>query len=147
MVVVFNRVKSATVIEQEDGIVLVKAFFIDTFHEINLELKVNIKEMLVVSAQADMVRTPHPDCPNAGTEVEKLSGIRIGPGARKAILKAVGHANGCTHLADLALDAFKAVIQANFKIQKQQMTQEERLAKFADQLGGTCYHWTRVIEQ
>ncbi len=140
---VFNRVKSTTVLEQNKDTLLVQGLFIDSFHEINFELQVDRKAMCVLSARADMVRIPHPDCREALQQLAALEGIKIGHGARKAIASAVGNTAGCTHLADLALDAFKAVIQANFQLQKRELTADEQLAKLSEQLGGTCYYWSK----
>lgn len=144
---IFNRVKTCTVEQPADGIFEVKSTFIDSFHEINLTIQVDYKLMEIISASACMVRVPHPDCRVAESQAGNLAGIKIAHGARKAILGAVGHAHGCTHIADLALDAVKAAIQANFKIQARELSQEERTAKLYEQLAGTCHYWTNVEEQ
>ncbi len=146
--VLFNRVKTCSVIELNSVLLEVRGVFIDSFHEINLTIHVDHQRMEIVWARAYMLKTPHADCVEAESEGSKLVGIKIGSGVRKAILDAVGHAHGCTHLADLALDAVKAVIQANFKLQyKKQMPPEQLLAKYIDELAGTCHHWTILGER
>ena len=140
--VLFNRMKSCTVSELENGFMEVKGVFIDSFHEINLNFHVDPSDMLIVWAKSYMVRIPHADCAEAENQASRLVGIKVGPGARKAIQEAVGHSLGCTHLADLALEAVKAVVQASFKMARRTMTRDERNANYTKQLEGTCYHWT-----
>ena len=140
--VLFNRMKSCTVSELENGLLDAKGVFIDSFHEINLNFHVNPSDMQIVWAKCDMVRIPHADCGEAENQAGRLVGIKVGPGARKAIQEAVGHSLGCTHLADLALEAVKAVVQAGFKMARRKLTREQLNANYTKQLEGTCYHWT-----
>ncbi|HWI54309.1 MAG TPA: DUF2889 domain-containing protein [Desulfobacteria bacterium] len=143
----FNRTKSCSVELLNETLLEVKGLFIDSFHEINLTLHVSISNLEIVWAKAEMVRTPHPACMEAAVEGEKLIGIKIGPGSRKAIQEAVGHSHGCTHIADLALDTAKAAIQANFKLQRSDMTREQRHEMFVEKLAGTCHFWTIAAEK
>ncbi|MDA8442202.1 MAG: DUF2889 domain-containing protein [Peptococcaceae bacterium] len=143
----FNRVKSCSVEEIAPDKLEVKGLFIDSFHEICLRLEVNATDMVIVKAESEMIRVPQTYCREVAAVGANLEGIKIGPGATKAIQHAVGDAHGCTHVADLALDAIKAVIQANFKLQRRDMTQEERIALNYNKLVNTCHHWTKLGEE
>lgn len=120
----------------------VEGCFLDTLHEIKLTMLVSYPELEVTSAYATMLRTPYPDCPAVQDAASKLSGIKIGPGSRKAIQQAVGHNQGCTHLTDLALDMAKVIIQAKFQLQLREMTTEEWIDDNTSLFARSCHHWT-----
>ena len=145
--IIFNRTKSCSVDESEDGMLVARGTFIDTVHEICLTLHVSKDTLEIVKAKADMVRIPHPHCADAQAEDKKLVGIKIGQGARKAVQNAVGHAHGCTHMADLALDMVKALVTTNYRIQQRGKSEEEITAQYVEELGGTCNQWTKRSEE
>lgn len=143
----FNRVKSCSVDEINNGLFKANGTFIDTYHEINLTLHVKKNDLEIVWAKAEMVRIPQTHCAEAQGQDRFLVGIRIGPGLRKAIQNAIGNDRGCTHLADLALDLVKAVIVANNKAGEPFLKKEELEDKYINLYGGTCNHWTVMAMQ
>ncbi len=145
--IIFNRTKSCSVDETEDGLLEARGTFIDTVHEICLTLYVSKETLEIVKAKADMVRIPHPFCEEAQGQDINLVGVKIGPGARKAVQNAVGHSHGCTHLADLALDMVKALVTTNYRIQQRGKSEEEIIAQYVEELGGTCNQWTKKREE
>jgi hypothetical protein len=140
----FNRVKSCSVEDIDDGQYEAKGTFIDTLHEINLTIQVKKDSMEIVKAKADLVRTPQKYCTEAQDRDRYLVGIKIGPGLGKAIVDAVGKEHGCVHLADLALDLMKAVLVANTKVVELSLNKEEIIDKYIGLFSGTCYHWTTM---
>lgn len=143
----FNRVKSSSVQEIENGLLEARGTFIDSVHEINLTLHVAKHNLEIVMAQADMVRGPNALCIEAQKEAGNLAGIKISAGSRKAVQQAVGHARGCTHLTDLAMDLVKAVVTANFTLGEQGLSREALDERYINLLGGTCNRWTIMAEQ
>lgn len=143
----FNRVKSCSVDEMDNELYQASGTFIDTYHEINLTLHVKRNNLEIVWAKAEMVRIPDADCAEAQKQDRLLVGLKIGPGLRKALQNTVGNEQGCTHLADLALDLVKAVIVANNKAGEPFLSEQEIVDKYSTLYGGTCNHWTIMAKQ
>ncbi|MFZ3170406.1 MAG: DUF2889 domain-containing protein [Carboxydocellales bacterium] len=140
----FNRVKSCSVEDINDGLYEAKGTFIDTFHEIHLTIQVKKDNLEIVKAKADLVRIPHKYCKEAQDRDRYLVGLKIGSGLVKAIGDAVGKELGCVHLVDLTLDLTKAVMIANTKVVELSLNKEEMLDKYIGLFSGTCYHWTTM---
>ncbi|MHB1167014.1 MAG: DUF2889 domain-containing protein [Carboxydocellales bacterium] len=140
----FNRVKSCSVEDINDGLYEAKGTFIDTLHEVNLTIQVKKDNLEIVKAKADLVRTPQKYCTEAQDRDRYLVGLKIGPGLGKAIEDAVGKEQGCVHLADLTLDLAKAVIVANNKVVELSLNKEEIVDKYIGLFSGTCCHWTTM---
>ncbi len=143
----FNRTKSCTVLELDEVLLEARGTFLDTVHEMNLTIRVEKETLTIVGAEAEMVRVPQPFCRDVQGREAKLMGIKIGAGTRRAVQEAVGDSHGCTHLAELALDVVRAVIQADYKLYGRVLSQEELISKYAPHLAGTCSQWTRLGEQ
>lgn len=139
---VFNRLKSCSVDEIDDNLLEVRGIFIDTLHEISLTWQIKKDNLEIIQAKMNMARVPNAYCSEVQGRERYLIGIKIGPGARKAILNAVGNEHGCTHLADLAIDMAKSLHVSDNKIRERQLTKEEILNKYMHKYDSTCHHWT-----
>lgn len=60
-------------------------------------------ERTVVAAEAATEHSPYAICPHVAESFDRLEGLRIEAGWRKAVLAAFGGVRGCTHLTDLLL--------------------------------------------
>ncbi len=138
---IFNRSITINVRTSDGKTVTVDGVFLDSYHELCLTLAVEMDEFTIIAANGEFRRIPHGDC-NCGQErIPNLVGLRLAHGVRKQILAAVGMEVGCTHLAGLALECVKALVQAKYHLMQLSLTPEEVRIQSEEYLRGTCYHY------
>lgn len=75
--------------------------------------------MLIHAIESLMEDHPHAPCPQANEPMQRMVGLRMGAGWRKAIEQHLGGIQGCTHLRELlynmATAAFQTMAQVSFK--------------------------------
>jgi hypothetical protein len=78
-----------------------------------LRVRLTLDDHLTVRAvQTAMAAAPFPECQQAAAEpMQKLVGLTMGPGWRKAIEHAIGGVAGCTHYRELVFNAGTAAFQ------------------------------------
>ena len=86
----------------------------EALHDMVVRLTID-SERNVIAAEAATDSSPFSICPGAANAVQKLEGLRIAPGWRRAVIAAMGDVKGCTHITDLvigpmATTAFQTVI-------------------------------------
>lgn len=82
----------------------------DDLLKMDVELKVQIPEMEIVEAAAEVGRFPDKGCMEANERIKMIEGVTIGSGLRK-IVKGVLNENGdCSLLADAVLESANAII-------------------------------------
>jgi len=97
----------------EASIVDLKTYGFDNEHRGRIEagepvhgmaIRLTLDEGLVVRA-IEMAPDlgPYAACAGAGEAYQKMVGVRVGPGWRKAIRERVGGAAGCTHMSELLM--------------------------------------------
>ena len=138
---VYNRSLNVNVQSGQGEMVLINGVFLDTFHEMCLTLEINLNTLTVIKASGQLKRLPHQDCADVENRIPLLTGLTLRKGVRKQIKQAVGGREGCTHLADLALQCIESLVQARYSIMKEIMTQEEIFTANEQFLQGTCYHF------
>jgi hypothetical protein len=74
----------------------------EPLHDMQVRLTID-EDMLIHAVEAVTNYSPFTMCPNVTPNFEKLVGLRIGLGWRKAVNERVGGALGCTHIVDLLL--------------------------------------------
>lgn len=105
----FSRFRSSAIYRYQDGY-QVAAQLTDSFHEMELNLLVNPSDLVVAEAQASMLRFPDPVCQESEELLRAgLAGVGLKPENKKYIYAACGGGSGCTHLADMAFDAARAL--------------------------------------
>lgn len=139
---VFNRTININIQSEDEGkTVAVNGVFIDSFHEVCLTLQVDVANFAITAADGELRRFPHPDCKQTANRIHNLVGLKLARGVRKQILEAVGSQTGCTHLADLALECVKALVQAKYSLMRLTLKEEDILRQTEDYLRGSCYHF------
>lgn len=94
------------------GALILHARLEDEHHLMDVQLVVS-PEGEVLSAYATMGEAPYGDqCRVATRAVEGLVGKRIERGSVREVFRAVGGPGGCTHLAELVVDAYRAFLPA-----------------------------------
>jgi len=110
MVLCYSRNKCATVVDREDGSLLVRAGVEDTLFTGAVEMVVRVPDLEIVSVEGEVRRAFHEECREATSLLHEAVGLRIGSGVNKAINDLVGGPKGCPRLADLMLECVDQVI-------------------------------------
>src|SRR6188768_266427 len=78
-----------------------------------LRVRLTVDDDLTIRAvQTGAINTPFDECQvPADAPMQKLVGLTMGPGWRKAIDGAIGGVGGCTHLRELVFNAATAAFQ------------------------------------
>jgi len=78
-----------------------------------LRVRLTVDDSLTIRAvQSGAEKAPFAECQLAAAEpMQKLVGLTMGPGWRKAIDGAIGGTGGCTHLRELVFNAATAAFQ------------------------------------
>jgi hypothetical protein len=110
-VILLERKKTVIVQDSRPGRFLFHAHLEDDAHIIDLQLVVDEERGEVLSAYANMGMAPYGDrCRAAMGVVDQLVGHRIGPGSAREVFRIVAGPTGCTHVAELVIDAFRTFI-------------------------------------
>jgi hypothetical protein len=72
----------------------------EPIHDMWLRLTIDA-DMTIVGSEAATAAGPFPICPDVNPNFERLIGLHIGPGWRRAIRERLGGVEGCTHLVEL----------------------------------------------
>lgn len=87
-------------------------------HEMWLRITID-DDFLIHDAEASTEFAPYDVCPQAAPSMEKIKGVRIGPGWRREVNRRVGGTLGCTHLRELlgpmATTAFQTIVPIKSK--------------------------------
>lgn len=137
----YNRTLTVNIHKAVGNSVIVNGVFLDSFHEFCLTLEVDMNTFTITKATGELKRIPQEDCKHTEGRIGNLVGLKLEHGVRKQIQVAVGSQTGCTHLADLALECVKALVQARFSLMKEVLTPEEIKKQSEAFLKGTCYHF------
>lgn len=105
----YNRSKSGTVCRQNGGGLIASGSFIDSFHELFVQLILD-SSGIVADCSGNYFRAPDPVCTESSAHIVKLVGKNLTQLSKKEIGKLVGGAQGCEHLLDTVYDLSRAVI-------------------------------------
>lgn len=94
--------------EKGDNGGIVSGTFIDTYHEINILLRLD-KRNVVLDARAAHGRIPDKVCVSGAAGLPKLVGHSLAEMKKKEIIYLVGHRDGCIHLSELVYDACRLI--------------------------------------
>ena len=113
----------------EDGKIRVRIHVEETVCSASMEVVARLPDLEIISIEAQMARPLHEPCKAAVSMVERLKGLRIGPGLRKIAEGLIGGPKGCRTLVDLFIESCDGVILSFTlpQIERQQKgTDEER---------------------
>ncbi|MGE5404516.1 MAG: DUF2889 domain-containing protein [Candidatus Saccharibacteria bacterium] len=106
--VLFNRSRTCEVRGTENGHLLARGSFIDSFHELAVHLDVD-NNGVIIAADGEFRRAPDKICFSNTKNLPQLTGNNICKMGKKDIAKHAGGAQGCNHLVDLLFDIARAV--------------------------------------
>ena len=95
MTLTFMRNKVVEVEPLTDGNLSVCWRLVDTFTESEIRTTFRLPELEIVKAEARILRSPHPECLQAPPLLQKVVGVRVGPGVRKIVQGLLGGEIGC----------------------------------------------------
>lgn len=111
-------------------------------HEMWIRLSID-DSMMIHAVEAVTDWGPYGICPDITPNFQRLVGLRIGRGFRRAVLERLGGVNGCTHLVELlwpmATTAFQTM---TIKRREERARGAERRPAFLD----TCHAHARGSE-
>ena len=137
MTLSFIRNKVVDVEPLADGSLSISWRLVDSLTEMEMTMRVRPPDLEITEVRARVIRSPHGECSSAPDTLQKIVGVRIGPGLRKIASGLMGGSAGCAELIEGVLEAANAAIlhftvpqiQANAK-----GTEEERKRRYQDML-------------
>lgn len=137
----FNRTIAVSVKKIDEQHIVVDGVFMDSRHELVLSMTVNLESYTVTASQGEFRRAPHEDCLSTGKHTGNLVGIDLSRNVRRQVISAVGGEKGCVHFEELALECVKGVKQANVRLKRLSLPEDEVHSQMYNTLEGTCYHF------
>ena len=110
MILSYARNKHISTIDFEDNSILSRSTVEDTFFAAAVEMVIKIPDMEITSVKGMIERAFGEECQKVMPSLQKVKGLRIGPGIIKAIEEAVGGSEGCPRMADLVWECCNGVI-------------------------------------
>ena len=110
MTIRFLRNKVVEVEPLPDGDLAVSWRLTDDLMKVEVDLRVRPPDLEIVEAEARLERLPLTAWSSAPEMIEKVRGVRIGPGLRKIVGGLLGGPEGCPVLVHAVLEASNAVI-------------------------------------
>ena len=89
----------------------------DTLTDACVEIRVRLPDLEIASATGEFLRTPERACLRTAEALEKMIGVRIGPGMLKIIKGLIGEATDCGQLAFMVEECCHGVILSMTKDQ------------------------------
>ncbi len=82
----------------------------DTLTDAFVEIRVKLPDLEIMSGWAEVFRSSQQECQAAGVSLDKVIGVRIGPGVLKIIRGLVGEETDCKQLAFMVEECCHGVI-------------------------------------
>lgn len=100
--VLYTRSYVHTIFKEENQYLFLSGMFSDSFHELNMGIKLDEKNGSIISAWAQMLRGPDTVCREGMGEAVNLNRKKISElENKKEVARLLGGTNGCVHLIDL----------------------------------------------
>jgi len=129
----FMRNKVLEVEPLADGNLSVCWRLVDAFAASEIRTAFRLPDLEIISAEARILRSAHPECAQAIPMLQKVVGVRVGPGVRKIVHGLLSGETGCREWAEGILESCNAVI-LHFTVpqiqENEKGTEEERKKKF-----------------
>ena len=137
MTLSFMRNKIVEVEPQSDGSLSISWRLVDNLTEMEMAVKVQPPDLEITEAKARILRSPHGECSSAPPTLQKIVGVRVGPGLRKIAGGLMGGTGGCAELMEGVLECGNAAI-LHFTVPQIQAnargTIEERTKRYQEML-------------
>jgi len=147
MTLSFMRNKVVEVEPLAEGALSVSWRLVDNLMEAEVQMKVRLPDLEITEARGRLGRSPHPECALAPDSIQKVVGVRVGPGLRKIVDGLMGGSAGCSELIEGILECANAVIldftvpqiRANAKgSEAERRKRYQDMLRFNPRLAGSC---------
>ena len=116
----------------------------------HMKVRVTIsEEMAIINAEAVTLAGPYFECPHGADNIRHLIGLKIQPGWKKIVARAIGGREGCTHITELmgpvATVAFQTIYAEKAKRKREALQKDpshkddENSMAIASSLLNSCY--------
>ena len=126
--------------------ILTEASILDLNHNMKVEVRVCMTTGEILDARAEILKAPFKICAHTLTNIAKIKGMKIERGINKKLIHALGGANGCTHIYELALEvvrlSFNVILGMKFNWQEwvaRSATDEKFMEMAMPYLQNSCY--------
>lgn len=119
-------------------------------HEMHVELRVSLPDLVIRAARVDFATHPAATCPHIAGHYENLVGLSIARGFTHKVRELFGGPRGCTHTTALIQSMAPAIVQSTWSvnIRRRRLADPESAAEvdaqqkrhFAGNLN-TCHVW------
>ncbi len=127
---IYERNINIAVSKLNEKEILTKASLLDLNHNLRVELTVDVATKVIVDVKAHMVKSPFTICQRTLDKIRGVVGMKIERGIHNKLVDALGHADGCTHLVDLSMEAVR--LSANVLLGFTRFDEEWRERKLSD---------------
>lgn len=147
MTLSFMRNKVVEVEPLAEGALSISWRLLDSLTEAEIHMKVRLPDLEITEARARLGRSSHPECASAPDSIQKVVGVRVGPGLRKIVDGLMGGMAGCVELIEGVLECANAAIlhftvpqiQANAKgDEAERRKRYQDMLRFNPRLLGSC---------
>ena len=144
--ILFNRTRNSTARMLDDNILLITSSLLDSMHEMELSIRVDLKDRTILDADFEMKRAPYTFCFDVADRAAGLKGFNVFEWNKvKRLYQALAGRDGCLQLADLAVEGIKIVNPSI--LATMYGGRAEMLKTFDRMLQGTCYSHSRPPEE
>ena len=137
MTLSFIRNKVVEVEPLADGSLSISWRLVDSLTEMQMAVKIRPPDLEIIEANARVIRSPHGECASVPDSLQKIVGVRVGPGLRKIAHGLMGGTAGCAELLEGVLECANAAI-LHFTVPQIQVnakgTEEERKRRYQEML-------------
>jgi hypothetical protein len=130
MTEIYERNINVSVSKPNEDTLLTRASLLDLNHHIRVELTIDSVNRVILRADAHMVKAPFGICQLALGKIQNIVGMKIERGIHGRLVDALGHADGCTHIVDLTMEAVR--LSANVLLGFTKFHEEWRDRKLSD---------------
>jgi hypothetical protein len=147
MTLAFTRNKVVEVEPLAEGALSISWRLVDSLTEAEIRMEVRLPDLEITEVRARLERSPHPECTPAPDLIQKVVGVRVGPGLRKIVHGLMGGSAGCAELIEGVLECANAAIlhftvpqiQANAKgSEEERRKRYQNMLQFNPRLVGSC---------
>ncbi|WP_129126436.1 DUF2889 domain-containing protein [Geomonas oryzae] len=132
----FQRDISYRLLKQNDGTALLAATMKDRFHDLVIEVKVEVATLKILSAWAEFRKSPTCDCCNATAKMAGLNGFVIGRGLQRKLSDVLGGSRGCGNLRTVLMGLLPLAL--NLGAAAGVTDESEMMDAIHEKLVGTC---------
>jgi len=147
MILSYTRNKHVSTIDCEDNSILSRCTVEDTFFAATVEMVIKLPDMEITSLEGTIERAFGEQCSKVMPLLQKVKGLRIGPGIIKAIEQSIGGPGGCPRMVDLVWECCNGVIlrfttdsvrTTSSKKEREQIEAHRELVRKNPRLIGSC---------